>query len=95
MDGPLKRPLPALRVFIARPWRETGCSDPDPMVRIGALDMLENATGQSDLAARFAASLRSYRGRALHLHCLARGICQRSAGASRPKSHIQRPYSKI
>lgn len=23
--------------LIARPWRETGCSDPDPMVRIGAL----------------------------------------------------------
>ena len=43
MDGPLKRPLPPLRVFIARPWRETGCSDPDPMVRIGALDTLENA----------------------------------------------------
>jgi hypothetical protein len=25
-------------------WRETGCSDPDPMVRIGALDTLENAS---------------------------------------------------
>ena len=34
----------------------SGLSDPDPMVRIGALDMLEGVAGQSDLAAGFTAA---------------------------------------
>ena len=36
-----------------------GLSDPDPMVRLGALDMLESVPAVSDLAACFAATLRS------------------------------------
>ena len=64
----------------------TGLSDPDPMVRIGALDMLENVPATAALAARFAAAVRSQPWRAHTRRDAAGGRSDREPTARRPRA---------